>query len=659
MIFDNSNDIVYCKYDKRFSKYIRKVGKEQRYILDDKDDDDVDPDVLLQMFSVLIASQRIMNTEFGNSYTSVQCGDGINMVFDEYLEYLFVYVGTGDISCMQQTLGVCVTVAKHLCGPNINMLKRNKNRALLLSRLVETWTQLKDCDQAFLVEAVEQLMVNDDLTAASLKALQDAVDKLKTVTEFSRIHAMLLVENKFLSLYSSKNSQELSAADIMFLSLLCESFYMPPTDTNVVENTESEESSGDEFYSPQASPQGSPAQIRKEYPKTTEDTRPPPHREEIHIPTIVALDGEYSDGVISQIALLTSGDTTYNPHVIHICSIVEGVLLLLMFEIGNVTVCTGLYETFQSLNSFVSTQQRETDMLKYTFDNVETGIKKVFEGLKKTRHMQPEVENCQRKLHNKWEYVRKKYQEFSKSSETQVFVKLEAGVPKLRDFLKELSQLTFFDSSVVSIGRDAVLAVSGTVKHRLSDFSEFLKVKALRNFTLGSRASLTINKYLEEFPGLVHFLYIDRSNHRITAPSLDFNSEETTSLTKRKIWAMVEFTRNHLQEGHTAVMWKDTTFNYAYFLWFEDSSAAPLKPKVPPSVAIKSFPRPGILNGDFYKKLVDVCFPKTSSYKIHCYELYCIHLGLATSTCVLEQSRRLAATIWEVTGMPNNPIDLL
>ena len=59
------------------------------------------------------------------------------------------------------------------------------------------------------------------------------------------------------------------------------------------------------------------------------------------------------------------------------------------------------------------------------------------------------------------------------------------------------------------------------------------------------------------------------------------------------------------------------------------------------------------------RKLIEFCFPKTAPSKVHCYELYCIHLGLATSTCVLEQSRRLAATIWEVTGMPSNPIDLL
>ena len=35
---------------------------------------------------------------------------------------------------------------------------------------------------------------------------------------------------------------------------------------------------------------------------------------------------------------------------------------------------------------------------------------------------------------------------------------------------------------------------------------------------------------------------------------------------------MVEQSRVHLQEGHMSIMWKDTTFNYAYFLWFEDSS---------------------------------------------------------------------------------------
>lgn len=51
-----------------------------------------------------------------------------------------------------------------------------------------------------------------------------------------------------------------------------------------------------------------------------------------------------------------------------------------------------------------------------------------------------------------------------------------------------------------------------------------------------TKSTLSINKYLEEFPGLVHFIYVDRITHRFVAPGLDFSSVETTSLTKKKVF---------------------------------------------------------------------------------------------------------------------------
>jgi len=50
-----------------------------------------------------------------------------------------------------------------------------------------------------------------------------------------------------------------------------------------------------------------------------------------------------------------------------------------------------------------------------------------------------------------------------------------------------------------------------------------------------TRSTLNINKYLEEFPGLVHFIYIDRMSHRMIAPGLEFASQETLELTKKKV----------------------------------------------------------------------------------------------------------------------------
>jgi len=140
------------------------------------------------------------------------------------------------------------------------------------------------------------------------------------------------------------------------------------------------------------------------------------------------------------------------------------------------------------------------DELKYIFDYLESGIKKVFEGLKKMRHLRPEVENLQRKLQSKWEFMRKKYHEYIKTTDSDCLLRVEASATPFVEDLKELLQFTCFDSKVLDVGRDAVLAVASTVKHRLSDFSSFLKVKALRNFTLGSypliMSSFTINTCL-------------------------------------------------------------------------------------------------------------------------------------------------------------------
>lgn len=72
-----------------------------------------------------------------------------------------------------------------------------------------------------LTEAIEQLSINTDLGVAILKVLHDACDKLKAQSEFSNVHILILVEQKFLSLYSSKNAHDLYASDILMMMLLC------------------------------------------------------------------------------------------------------------------------------------------------------------------------------------------------------------------------------------------------------------------------------------------------------------------------------------------------------------------------------------------------------------------------------------------------------
>lgn len=82
-------------------------------------------------------------------------------------------------------------------------LQINDRRSQLLAHLLDTWSNLADKDQGCLVEAVEQLTINAELNATVIKTLKDATTKIKSLTEYSRVHALIFVDNKFLSLYST------------------------------------------------------------------------------------------------------------------------------------------------------------------------------------------------------------------------------------------------------------------------------------------------------------------------------------------------------------------------------------------------------------------------------------------------------------------------
>ena len=77
--------------------------------------------------------------------------------------------------------------------------------------------------------------------------------------------------------------------------------------------------------------------------------------------------------------------------------------------------------------------------------------------------------------------------------------------------------------------------ITNKVQSDTEDFLYFLQVKLPRNRTLEHKDSVTVNKYVEEFPGMVHFIYIDRSRQSVTLPTLDFGSEDTLKLTKEKV----------------------------------------------------------------------------------------------------------------------------
>ncbi|KAJ8985699.1 hypothetical protein NQ317_014348 [Molorchus minor] len=216
LIFDHLNDIVFTKVNKEFANHINDFAVVQG-LLEKSKECEVDIDIIVQIFSPIITSHRIMNCQFGNSYFSIQCEDDLTIYFDEYMGYLFVAISNDTEIHMKKYISICVTIVRYLCGPDVYQLKAKKERFELATKLIDSWSYLNTTDQATCIETVEQLIVNADLSTATIKALKESIEKLAPQIDCNRIHALVLVQNKFLSLYSSQNAKELSSADVLFL----------------------------------------------------------------------------------------------------------------------------------------------------------------------------------------------------------------------------------------------------------------------------------------------------------------------------------------------------------------------------------------------------------------------------------------------------------
>lgn len=170
-------------------------------------------------------------------------------------------------------------------------------------------------------------------------------------------------------------------------------------------------------------------------------------------------------------------------------------------EITNLNTSTGLYDSFYYLNIINDSQlQRDIDQLRPAFDNLDMALKRALDGIKKNRaNASNDIDMCQRRLQVKWEFVKKKYTDLLKSRDPESILQIESNTTGFTDILKELFRLTCLDRNFLKQGIDVLTTVGKLVHQKLDDFSDFLRVKALKNFTLGSYPLTTtvFSKYIK------------------------------------------------------------------------------------------------------------------------------------------------------------------
>lgn len=264
----------------------------------------------------------------------------------------------------------------------ITRLKTITAKSDLLTALLDTWSRLYTTDQAVLIEAVEHLLVNTDLKNIAHKALEMATENLKQDPHSQRSHGCLFVKNKFLSLFSSKQSQELSPADILFLSI---------------------------FY------QSIEAKLDKKIQSHL-----------LFLQGVVI--GPFSGCI---------------PHIVHIAKLEKGVILILLIEYGSLQVASGLYDIFFALHrTRILQMQNDVESLKPAFERLEFYIKQASDALKRAKFNGQDVEMSIRKFSNRWDVLRKKYVELFRNGDKDIVLTIESNLPGFMDALKELFRVS-------------------------------------------------------------------------------------------------------------------------------------------------------------------------------------------------------------------------
>lgn len=135
LLFDNHDDLLYVFGDEEFGKKIENVAKVMGispssldFPVDSKnlgnktraDLKDIQSMILMQIFSPLLTSYRIMSHEFQNSYDGITCDDGSTVAFYEKMNFLLIAVSKSSINAVH-LVKVCFGIMQHVCGPSFSL----------------------------------------------------------------------------------------------------------------------------------------------------------------------------------------------------------------------------------------------------------------------------------------------------------------------------------------------------------------------------------------------------------------------------------------------------------------------------------------------------------------------------------------------------------